>query len=185
MMAASLLAASLAAGAAAALLPHPMRPAAGAPGLYCNYVWPSDAGTSVDMEVEHTWTTIPKASSTDRRGRDRDHGRDRGDRGDRERGRDRDRNKRRRSESPRRRRADEDEQQRPAAAAAAAVPAASSAASAASAAAAAASDASSQAPRSEPMDLEALVKKRDAQIAEQNKPVRPLLDHIFLRSQSR
>jgi hypothetical protein len=64
------------------------------------------------------------------------------------------------------------------------VPAASSAASAASAAAAA-SDASSQAPRSEPMDLEALVKKRDAQIAEQNKPVRPLLDHIFLRSQSR
>ena len=68
MMAASLLAASLAAGAAAALLPHPMRPAAGAPGLYCNYVWPSDAGTSPDMEVEHTWTTIPKASSTDGNG---------------------------------------------------------------------------------------------------------------------
>lgn len=67
---------SLTVGAFAALAPHPMRSAADAPGLYCQYDWPKGAAgsssgsgsSSPDMEVHHTWVTIPKGSSTDGNG---------------------------------------------------------------------------------------------------------------------
>ena len=55
------------------LAPHPMRPAGGAPGTYTSYDWPKPAAgapklTSIDMETEHTWVTIPKGSAADGNG---------------------------------------------------------------------------------------------------------------------
>jgi hypothetical protein len=40
-----------------------MRPLAGAPGLYASYDWPTGGAASPDMEVDHTWTTIPDGSN--------------------------------------------------------------------------------------------------------------------------
>jgi hypothetical protein len=65
--------------AAVADLPHirsfrhadavvPRRSDGSAPGLYASYDWPKPAGTSPDMEVDHTWVTIPPGSSTDGNG---------------------------------------------------------------------------------------------------------------------
>lgn len=55
------------------LPPHPMRARGGAPGLYASYDWPKPPagkkfGTSPDMEVDHTWVTIPAGSSSDGNG---------------------------------------------------------------------------------------------------------------------
>ena len=66
----SFLASSL---AAPSLAPHPTRPAGGAPGTYASYDWPKPAAgapklTSIDMETEHTWVTIPKGSDSDGNG---------------------------------------------------------------------------------------------------------------------
>eukprot|EP01052_Picozoa_sp_SAG31_P029922 SAG31_NODE_3021_length_4780_cov_10.795770_4_plen_178_part_00 len=50
------------------LAPHPMRSAAGAPGLYANYDWPKSSPSSPDMEVDHVWTTIPSGSDSNGNG---------------------------------------------------------------------------------------------------------------------